>query len=549
MASVVRAIEEGERDANPSDVVDMPSHKDPSGNQHVASHRAHNTASRHSEESSDLKVTNIDVEKAVVGPSPSSSNTVIDGTEQPTRDPNIVDWDGLNDAANPLNWSNGLKWGNIAVISAITFITPLASSMFAPGIPQVMSEFYSSNDLLAGFVVSVYVLGYAFGPLLIAPLSELYGRLVIYHSCNALFVIFTIACAVSSNLNMLIAFRFFEGCAGSAPLTIGGGTIADMIVQEKRGGAMAVWAMGPLMGPVVGPVAGGFLSQAKGWRWVFWVIAIVAGAISLMAVFLLRETNASTLLALKTKRLRKLTQNQDLRSKMDTGIGPRQLFLTSIIRPSKMLLFSPIVLSLSLYMAIVYGYLYLLFTTFTLVYEDRYGFSSGTVGLTYLGIGVGMFVGLAFVGVLSDKIVQSKSKNGVMKPEYRLPPMIPGALCIPIGLFWYGWSAESHTHWIIPILGTLLIGAGVLVVFMAIQTYLVDAFTLHAASAIAANTVLRSTCGALLPLAGQKMYAKLGLGWGNSLLAFVALALCPMPWIFLRYGERIRTNPRFRVRW
>lgn len=146
--------------------------------------------------------------------------------------------------------------------------------MFAPGVPDVLEDFNSSNAQLGSFVVSVYVLGYAFGPLIIAPLSELYGRLVIYHSCNVLFVIFTVACAVSSNLDMLIAFRFFAGTVGSAPLTIGGGTIADMIVQEQRGGYMAIWALGPLMGPVIGPVAGGYISDAVGWRWVFWVIAI-----------------------------------------------------------------------------------------------------------------------------------------------------------------------------------------------------------------------------------------------------------------------------------
>ena len=147
--------------------------------------------------------------------------------------------------------------------------------MFAPGVPQVLVDFHGSEQsVLSTFVVSVYVLGYAIGPMVIAPLSELYGRYPLYQTTNILFVIFTIACAVASNLNMLIAFRFFEGCAGSAVLALGGGTIADLFVQSERGAAMAIWAMGPLMGPVIGPVAGGFLSQAKGWRWVFWVIAM-----------------------------------------------------------------------------------------------------------------------------------------------------------------------------------------------------------------------------------------------------------------------------------
>ena len=146
--------------------------------------------------------------------------------------------------------------------------------MFAPGVPEVLSDFHSTDALLGSFVVSIYILGYAVGPVIIAPLSEMYGRLWLYHSTNILFVAFTIACALSSNLNMLIGFRFLAGCAGSTVLTIGGGSIADLFKQEERGSATAIWSIGPLLGPVIGPVCGGFLSQAKGWRWVFWVITM-----------------------------------------------------------------------------------------------------------------------------------------------------------------------------------------------------------------------------------------------------------------------------------
>jgi hypothetical protein len=194
------------------------------------------------------------------GPNRSSSTsdtaietTVVErGQTQEERDPNVVDWDGPDDPYKAINWTSKKKWGNIAVIASITFLTPLASSMFAPGVQEVMSEFHSDNDQLASFVVSIYVMGFAFGPLLIAPSSELWGRLPVYHTCNCLFIVFTIACAVASSLPSLIVFRFFEGCAGSAPLAIGGGSLADMIIQEKRGGAMAIWALGPLMGPVIG---------------------------------------------------------------------------------------------------------------------------------------------------------------------------------------------------------------------------------------------------------------------------------------------------------
>lgn len=150
-----------------------------------------------------------DVEKDAGSPSLTSTHNL--GEESPS-DPNIIDFDGPDDPDNPMNWHSSKKWGMVALISAITFLTPLASSQFAPGVPDVMREFHSTSELLAGFMVSIYVLGFAFGPLIIAPLSEMYGRLPLYHSCNFLFIIFTIAAAVAANMTQFIVFRFFMGC-------------------------------------------------------------------------------------------------------------------------------------------------------------------------------------------------------------------------------------------------------------------------------------------------------------------------------------------------
>lgn len=117
-----------------------------------------------------------------------------------------------------------------------------------------MIEFNSTNEQLASFIVSVYLLGYCFGPLVVAPLSEIYGRLPLYHICNVLFVVFNVACAKAPTLATLIIFRFLAGLAGCCPLTLGAGSLADIISKEKRGGAMASWVLGPLLGPVVGPI-------------------------------------------------------------------------------------------------------------------------------------------------------------------------------------------------------------------------------------------------------------------------------------------------------
>lgn len=142
--------------------------------------------------------------------------------EQKTSDQTEkVGWDGPNDPENPMNWPTWLKVVNIGLISCLTFITPLASSMFAPGVPQVMQEFGNSDELIADFVVSIYVLGFALGPMILAPMSELYGRLWIYHASNVGFIVFSVLCAKSSGVGMLTACRFFQGVFGAAPISNG----------------------------------------------------------------------------------------------------------------------------------------------------------------------------------------------------------------------------------------------------------------------------------------------------------------------------------------
>ena len=304
--------------------------------------------------------------------------------------------------------------------------------------------------------------------------------------------------------------------------------------------------------------------------------------------FFVPETYSVVILQHKTVRLRKKLNNPLLRSKMDSGLSLSLAFRQAIVRPLKMLLFSPIVASLATLSAVVYGYLYLVFTTMTDVFENNYGFSTNIVGLTFIGVGLGMMTGVAAFGAISDRILVSKARanNGELKPEYRLSIMIPGGLCTPIGFFIYGWTAQYRVFWLVPIIGTSLIGAGVMAYFVSlslllngvsqdprvlrasypcccprlhsisdltispqipIQAYLLDAFTVHAASALAANAIWRSIVGALIPLAGLPMYSALGLGWGNSLLGFISILLIPVPMAILVYGERIRKNARFDI--
>jgi multidrug resistance protein len=154
--------------------------------------------------------------------------------------------------------------------------------MLAPAVQLIMEDFKTDSTTFATFVVSIFVLGFATGPLLLAPLSELYGRVVIYNITNVLFVVFVILCALSQNESMLLTFRFLSGFAGVATITIGSGTIADIMPREKRGKAVSIWSVGTILGPMVGPIIGGWVTELAGWRWMFWVLSIV---VSLVQVY------------------------------------------------------------------------------------------------------------------------------------------------------------------------------------------------------------------------------------------------------------------------
>lgn len=380
---------------------------------------------------------------------------------------------------------------------------------------------------------------------MLAPLSEIYGRRIVLSIANWFFVVWQIGCALAPNLASLIVFRLLAGIGGSCCITLGAGLIADLFPIEKRGMATSIWGVGPLLGPVVGPIAGGFIGEEIGWRWVFWILLIAGGVVCFGVECFNCETYAPVLLRWKAARLAKELGREDLRSAYEVNketLSPWAVLRQGINRPALLYCKSPIIFLLSTYMAFIYGLLYLFFTTIPSVFQENYGFSTGLSGLAYLGIGIGFFVGLAIVALTNDKIVMKLTarNNGIPSPEMRLPVTSIFGFVIPISFFWYGWTADKHVHWIVPIIGMFPFGVGMLGVYMPIQTYIIDCYPAHAASANATLTATRSLLGALLPLAGPKMFQSLGLGWGNSLLGFLALVFVPAPLLFNRYGQKIR---------
>jgi len=312
---------------------------------------------------------------------------------------------------------------------------------------------------------------------------------------------------------------------------------------------MAIYSLGPLIGPVVGPIAGGFIAQTIGVKYVFVVIAGVGVLSACIGIPVLKETYGPVI---RLRRALKTGDPEALRRipNIDAVHGNKLKFLMdNLKRPLIMLTRSFICFILSLYMAFLYGIYYLMFATFAELFSTVYGFKPGVGGLAYIGLGVG-FLGSTFVGARLGNAIYAHlaaKEGGKGRPEMRIPALALGSLIVPIGLFWYGWTAQAHTHWILPIIGTGIFGFGLMMTYLPIQLYLVDAFQ-YAASATAAAAVFRSMFGFAFPLFGNQMFAAMGVGGGNSFLGGLAIVLgIPFPiWIYYR-GEKMRLNSKLNL--
>lgn len=223
---------------------------------------------------------------------------------------------------------------------------------------------------------------------------------------------------------------------------------------------------------VLGPVLGGFIAAGPGWRWTFWLLGIFGGVVGVTALAIMRETHPKVILERKAAHLRATTGHPHLQSKLaGKPLAPGQVILQILIRPTMLLFQSPILFVISLYVALVFGVMYLLFTTFPSVFEGQYGFNTSISGLVYLGLGVALVASMLLFNVLNGRVQAARMRaDGTQqpRPEYRLLLMIWFSPCVGLGLIIYGWTAHYRVHWIVPIIGTVFMGFGAFFVIVSV---------------------------------------------------------------------------------
>lgn len=299
-----------------------------------------------------------------------------------------------------------------------------------------------------------------------------------------------------------------------------------------------------LLGPVLGPLIGGFAAQHKDWTWPIWELMWLSGFCLIFLCFFLPETSSANILYRRSRRLRKLTGNDTLKCEPELAgeeMSLKDIAMMTLVRPFQLSFCEPICFCLNLYIALIYGLLYAWFESFAIVFIEIYGFNLGEEGLSFLGILIGavLVIPLYFVYLY---YVQEKqfNENGEIKPEKRLPPAMVGSFCIPICMFWFGWTSRPSVHWIVPIIGSGFFAVGTFLLFNSVLNYLGDAYPEYAASVLAGNDFMRSCFGAGFPLFSAAMYNKLGVGGASSLLGGLSIVFIPIPFALYFYGERIR---------
>jgi DHA1 family multidrug resistance protein-like MFS transporter len=404
--------------------------------------------------------------------------------------PTVVSWSGSDDPDNPQNWSKQTRLFYTGILALMTWVVTFASSVFSTGTGPVSVEFGIGSEV-ATLGTSLFVLGFGLGPMVWGPLSELYGRMPPLIIAFCVFAIFQIPVAVAKNVETIMICRFLGGFFGVAPLAIIGGAFADIWGTVERGIAIALFTAATFVGPVsrlilnlvttpktftnkgqqiAGPVMGGFITQSYlGWRWTAWITLIMASAFGLVAVVVVPETYGPIILKRRAQRLRHETNDWALHAKIEEGqTSFKDILQKYIFRPAQMLIAEPILLLVTMYMALIYGILYLFFEAYPVSFQEERGWNDGVGALPFLSIFVGVLAGSALI-TINTKTRYARlheETGGHVPPEERLILMAVGSCFLPAGLFWFGWTSSPHISWVPEVLAGAPIGFGIFLIFL-----------------------------------------------------------------------------------
>ncbi|KAF2105906.1 MSF membrane transporter [Lophiotrema nucula] len=466
---------------------------------------------------------------------------------EPTTSDVLVDFEGPEDPYRPINWPTKKKVITTMLYGLCTMSASWASSSYSAGTDAVAREFNVGTQT-ATLGTSIFLFGFGVGPLLWAPLSEVYGRRVAVLVPMFIGACFSFGTATAKDLQTIMITRFFGAFFASAPVTNTGGVLGDLYSPAWRGIAMAGYAMAVVAGPCLGPiVSAAVVAQSYlGWRWTEYLTGILQSAVLLVAVIFIDESYPPLLLVYKARRLRHESGNWALHTKFEEwDVSLKEMSQKFLIRPIQLLM-TPICFLVALYASFCYGILYMQLGGIPIIFGEIRGWKPVVATLPFLCVLIGAMLGCSmnvYNQTLYNKAYHAAGNRAV--PEKRLPPMMLGSIIFSVGQFIMGWTSPREYTWVAPCIGIILVGTGFFTIFQAALNYLVDTFTQYAASAVAANTFLRSCFAGAFPLVVGPLYHNIGVGPGSSITGGFAALLIPVPFVFYIYGKRIRASSKW----
>ncbi|CAK7222716.1 hypothetical protein SBRCBS47491_004954 [Sporothrix bragantina] len=463
----------------------------------------------------------------------------------------VVDWYGDADPANPLHWSGFQKFRIFFTINYANSAIYLSSSVFAASQAAFETAFHTT-PMVAGLGISLFVLGYGFGPLFISPLTDMarIGRTPPYLTATFIFLILSIPTATATSVHSFMILRFFQGFFGSPVMTTGGASLSDIASDSIKPLALYTWACSGFAAASIAPIVSSFAVPVLGWRWPLWEVVIV-NAPTLLFLLLLPETSPRKILYLRAQRLRKCYPGINYRSKaeLEHKTSVQLLLWRSLIVPWQMHALDPSILFTSIYTGFVYGIYYSFFEMFPIVYQGIYGFNLGECGLVYLAIVVGVVLaGIPYCSYVYYYVVPRDLAGQVQTPpEDRLLPAVFASLLVPTGLFIFGWTARSEVHWIVPTIGAGITSAGMVVIIQCVFVYISLGYPQYVASVFAGNGLLRSLIAFAALLWSRPLTDTLGVARGSSLLGGLCVGGVMGLIILYKYGATLRAHSKFAV--
>ncbi|KAI8953645.1 MFS transporter [Xylaria longipes] len=457
----------------------------------------------------------------------------------------IVDFDVDGDAENPMEWPTAYKWSVVFLLSLMAFTVTFTCISVVPIANNIISDLDDGHVSKSSSVllVTIWELGEAAGPLLIAPLSEVFGRYPVMNGATVLFILATALAALSESTALFIFARALTGLSVASNV-LGPAIVGDMFETEHRGSAISTIALAPLIGGSVGPAIGGAIAETLGWRWVLWLSVGLALTCEIIFFTFFRETYKVAILRRRAARLRTETGNPKLRTIFDTKDGQSSLhkIWECAVRPATVLSGSSVLQVMSLHGALMFSYYYVFSTTLPDILQQLYGLSAAATGLAFIAFSLGSTISVVIQNIFLDKIyIKLREQNkGVGAPEFRLPLAIAGAFSLPLSIIAYGWASQLRLPLPVLMLEVGLFGTTLMFVFLPLNAYVVDAFGIYAASGMTAIIVTRCLMSTLLPLATDPLVRKFDWGLGVSVLGAIGLVLAPIPVFVFRYGARWR---------